>query len=112
MLLQAIISVSLKALKDFSIGSFNLVVALWMINRCIAYLNAYILAVSLECTAGELGPLVNDNSVRDPKPTDDGLDKLDYKLFVDLDYRGYFRPLGEFVDGDVEVPVAFNGPGE
>jgi predicted Rdx family selenoprotein len=40
MLLQVIISVSLETLEDFCIGSFNLVVALWMSNRCIAYLNA------------------------------------------------------------------------
>jgi hypothetical protein len=36
-----------------------------------------------------------------PKPTNDGLWKLDYGLLVDLDHMGCFRPLGELVDGDV-----------
>jgi hypothetical protein len=26
--------------------------------------------------------------------------------------RGCFRPLGEFVDGDIEIPVPSDGPGE
>jgi hypothetical protein len=49
-----------------------------------------------------MGPVVSGYSVRDPKPTDDG---LDYRLFVDLDHRGRFPRPGEFVDGDVKVPV-------
>jgi hypothetical protein len=49
--------------------------------------------------------------VWDPKPVDDGLDELDCRLLVDLDHRGHFRPVGEFVDGDIEVPVPSDGPG-
>jgi hypothetical protein len=30
----------------------------------------------------------------------------------DVDHRGCFRPLGELVDGNVEVPVPADGPGE
>jgi hypothetical protein len=26
-------------------------------------------------------------------------------LLVDFDHRGHFRPLGEFVNGDVEIPA-------
>jgi hypothetical protein len=36
----------------------------------IADFDAKILAVSLECTADELGPVVSDDHVQDPKPTD------------------------------------------
>jgi hypothetical protein len=88
MLLQAIISASLETLEDFCNGSFDLDIALWMSNRCIAYLNAKILAVSMECTTGKLGPVVSDDSFRDLKPADNGLDKLDCRLLVDLDHRG------------------------
>jgi hypothetical protein len=63
----------------------------------------------LECAAGELRPIVSDDSVRDPKLADDGLDELDRILFVDLDNRGRFQPLGEFVDGDVEILVPSDG---
>jgi hypothetical protein len=44
-----------------------------------------------------------------PKLADDGLDELDRILFVDLDNRGRFQPLGEFVDGDVEILVPSDG---
>jgi hypothetical protein len=66
----------------------------------------------LECIIGELGPVVSDDSVWDPKPIDDGLDKLDCRLFVGLDHKDHFLPLGEFVDGDVEITVPSDGLGE
>jgi hypothetical protein len=49
-------------------------------NGCIADFYAKIFIVPLECVAGELGPVVSDDPVWDPKPADDGLDKLDYGL--------------------------------
>jgi hypothetical protein len=67
----------------------------------IADLDAKILTVSLKGPTGELGSVVGDDPIRDPKPADDGLDKLDCGLLVDLDHRGCFRPLGELVDVDV-----------
>jgi hypothetical protein len=66
----------------------------------------------LERTAGELGPVVGDDPIRDPKPADDGLDELDCGLLVDLDHRGCFRPPDELVDGDVQIPESFDSPGE
>jgi hypothetical protein len=75
-----------------------------MSNRCIADLNAKILIVSLKCATGELGPIVGDDLVRDSKPADDGLDELDHK--------GCFRPLGELVDGNVQIPECSDGPRE
>jgi hypothetical protein len=53
-------------------------------------LDAKILAVSLERIAGELGPIVSDDSVQDPKPTNDGLGELDCGLLVDVDHMGCF----------------------
>jgi hypothetical protein len=64
----------------------------------------------LECTAGELGPIVIDDPIWDPKPVDDGLDELDCRLLIDLDHRGRFRPLGEFADGDIKIPVPSGSP--
>jgi hypothetical protein len=46
------------------------------------------------------------------KPVDDGLDKLDYELLVDLNHRGCFQLLGEFVDGDVEILIPSNSSGK
>jgi hypothetical protein len=98
MLLQAIIGTRLETLEDFSIGSLNLLVALRM---CIANLDAKVLAISLKHAACELGPVVRDDPIWDPEPANDRLDKLDYRLLVDLDHMGCFWALCELVDGDV-----------
>jgi hypothetical protein len=75
MLLQAIIGAGLETLEDFCIATFNLTIALWVSNRCIANLDANVFIVSLEGTTGKLGHVVSYDPVRDPKPTDD--DRLD-----------------------------------
>jgi hypothetical protein len=31
-------------------------------------------------------------------------------LLVDVDHRGHFRPLSEFVNSNVEVPLPTDGP--
>jgi hypothetical protein len=83
-----------------------------MSNGRIADLDAKILAVSLKRATGELGPVISYDPVQDPELADNGLDKLDCRLLVDLDHRGCFRPLGELVDGDVQIPESFDDPGE
>jgi hypothetical protein len=103
MLFQAIIGASLETLKDFCVGPLHLAIALWVSNRGIADFYAKIFTIPLECAAGELGPVISDDDVQDPKPANDGLDKLDCELLIDLDHSGRFRPLGEFVDGDIEI---------
>jgi hypothetical protein len=112
MLFQAIIGVSLETLKDFYVGSLHLAIALWVSNEGISDFYAKIFIVLLECATGELGPIVSNDHVRDPKSTDGGLNKLDYGLLTDLDHRGRFRPIGEFVDGDIEILVPTDGSGK
>jgi hypothetical protein len=112
MLFQLIIGASLETPKDFCVGSLHLAIALWVRNGGIADFYDKIFTVPLECTAGELGPIISDYPIRDPKPTDDGLDELDCRLLIDLDHRGHFRALGEFVDDDIEILVPFDGLGE
>jgi hypothetical protein len=112
MLLQVVIGARLEALEDFNIGSLNLFITLWMSNKCIVDLDANILTVSLECIAGELGPIVGNYPIRDPKPADDGLDELDCGLLIDFDHRGCFRAFGELVDDDVQILESSDGPWE
>jgi hypothetical protein len=100
-----------RTLEDFCIGSLDLIIVLEVSNRHIENLEAKIFAVSLEGATDKLGPIVCE-LVWDPEPTDNGFDKLYCRLFVDLDQRGRFWPLIEFVDGDVEVTVSSDGPGE
>ena len=112
MLLQAIIGVSLKALKYFCIGTLHLPITFWMSNRDVANLDAKIFVVPLKDTTCKLGPIIGDDPILDPKSTYDGLDEFYCGLLVDFDHWGCFRPLGEFVDGDIEIPVSSDGPGE
>jgi hypothetical protein len=83
-----------------------------MSNKHIAYLDAQVFTVPLEGIAIELGLVVSDNPVRDPKSADDGFDKFHCGLLVDFDHKGHFQPLGELVDGDIEKPVTSDGMGE
>jgi hypothetical protein len=69
-----------------------------MSNEHIAEFDAKILTVSLECTVGELRPIVGDDPIQDLKLADDGLDELDCGLLVDLDHS---QPPSELIDGDV-----------
>jgi hypothetical protein len=112
MLFQAIIGASLETLKDFCVGSLHLVITLRESNGGIANFYVKIFTVPLKCAAYELGPVVSDDPIRDPKPVDDGLDKLDCGLLIDLDHIGRFQPLGEFVDGDIEISVPSDGSGK
>jgi hypothetical protein len=107
--LRPIISASLDTLKDLCVGSLHLAITLWVSNECISFFYAKIFTLPLECAGGELGLVVTDDPIWDPKPADDGLDELDCRLFVDLDHRGRFQPLGEFVDDDIEITVPSEG---
>jgi hypothetical protein len=71
MLLQAVIGASLETLEYFCIGPLNLSIALWMRNRCIADLDVKVFIVLMKHPTGELGPIVSDDPVQDPKLADD-----------------------------------------
>jgi hypothetical protein len=112
MLLQAAIDACLETLENFRIGFLDLSITLWMSNGRIADLDVKILIVFLKRATGELRPVVGDDPVGDLEPAVDGLDKLDCGLHVDLDHMGCFRPLGELVDSDVQIPESSDGSGE
>jgi hypothetical protein len=111
MLLQSIVGAGFETLENFCIGSFHLSISFWVINIHIAYLDAQVFTVPLEGTAGELGPIFDDNPVRDPKSTDDRFDKFHCGLLVDFDHGGHFRPLGELVDDDIEKSITSDSVG-
>jgi hypothetical protein len=71
MLFQAVIGVCPETPEYFSIGPLNLSIALWMHNRCVTDLDAEVFAVLLKRSTGELGPIVCDDPVWNPKPVDD-----------------------------------------
>jgi hypothetical protein len=81
-------------------------------NGRIANLDAKIFTVPLECITSELGPIVSDHPVQDTDLVDDRLDEVECSLSIDFDHRGRFQPLGDFVDGDVDIPVPFDSSGK
>jgi hypothetical protein len=83
-----------------------------MSNRRITNLDVKIFAVPLEGTTSKLGPNVGDDPAWDPKPAYDGLDEFHCGLLVDFDHWSCFRPVGEFIDGDLEEPVPSDGVGK
>jgi hypothetical protein len=81
-------------------------------HGCKAKLGADVLAIFLEDPTCKLGPIVCNDTTWDPKSTDDRLEECDSSTLGDVDHRGGLWPLGEFVDGDKEVPIAADCPGE
>jgi hypothetical protein len=71
MLRQAVVGVCLETPEYFSIGPLDLSIALWMCNRCVTDLDVEVFTILLKHLAGELGPIVNDDPVWDPKPAND-----------------------------------------
>jgi hypothetical protein len=71
MLFQAIIGVCLETLEYFSIGPLNLSISLWMCNRCVTDFDVEVFVVLLKLFASELGPILCDDPIRDPKHIDD-----------------------------------------
>jgi hypothetical protein len=70
MLLQAAIGACLETLEYFCNGPLELSITLWMCNRCIANMDVEVFAVLLKYPASELGPVVSDDPIRDPRPAD------------------------------------------
>jgi hypothetical protein len=114
MLLQVVIGARLESPEDLCICPFRLAIASGVGHGCKAELGADALAIFLEDSTCKLGYVVRNDTVWDPKSTDDGLEESDSGPLGDVDHRGGLWPLSELVDGDKEVrypPMALgNGP--
>ena len=77
MLLQAVIGVGLESPKDLCIRSLDLSIVAGMCHGRKAWLDANVLAVLLEESAFELGPVVRDDAAWDAKSAHNGLEECD-----------------------------------
>ena len=77
-----------------------------MCHRGVAYLRSKDSTVHFEEIAGELRTVVSADAIRHPKPAHEALDKLDHSASWDGVDSFHLCPLGELVDGDVEVAVS------
>jgi hypothetical protein len=69
MFLKVVVGANLEPPEDLSISPLHLAIASGVCHRGKTKLDAEVLAVLLKVLALELGPIVGDNSVREPKPT-------------------------------------------
>jgi hypothetical protein len=70
------------------------------------------LAILLEETTFELGPVVCNDTAWDPKSADNRLEEGNNSTLGDTDHRGSLWPLCEFVDSDEEETVPTDSPRE
>ena len=78
MFLQAVVGTGLESPKDLCIRSLDLSIAAGMCHGRKAWLDADVLAILLEESALELGPVVHDDAVWDAKSAHNGLEECDY----------------------------------
>jgi hypothetical protein len=109
MLLQAIVGARLESPEDLCICPFHLAIIPEVGYGCEAELGDDALVILLKDSTCKLGSIVRNDTVWDPKSTDDGLEEGDSGTLGDVDHRGGLWPLGEFVDGNEEVPVPAKG---
>jgi hypothetical protein len=83
-----------------------------MSYRRKAELGANALTILLEEPTFELGPVIRNDTVWDPKSTDNRLEEGNDSSLGDTDHRGGLWPLREFVDSDEEETVPADGPGK
>ena len=100
----------LESPEDFCVCPLSLVVAPGMSHRRKAELGANALAILLEEPTSELGPVVRNDTVWDPKSADNRLEEGNNNTLGDVDHRGSLWPLCELVDGDKEESVPADDP--
>ena len=96
----------LRPFRTSALALFSLAIAPRMRHRSIAYMCSKVSIVCFEEIAGELRTIVSDDAIRDPEPAHEALDELDCRTNWDGADGFHLHPLGELVDGDVEVKVA------
>ena len=69
-------------------------------------MDVVVLAEVQELSTGELGAVVGDDGVRDPKAMDDVYEESHHLLSLDVGEGSDLDPLGEFVYGDQQVREA------
>ena len=96
----------LEAPQDLHVGAFGLTIAPGVRHRSVADLRSKVSTVGFEEVASKLRTVICDDAVGDPEAAHEALDELDSRAGWDGMDGFHFHPLGELVDGDVEVSVA------
>ena len=104
----------LEAPQDLRVSAFGLTITPGVGHRSVAEIRCKVSTVCFEEIIGELRAIVGDDAVGDPEAAHETLDELDRRADWDGADSFHLRPLGEVVNGNVEVSVApgtrGNGP--
>ena len=96
----------LEAPQDLRVSMLGLTVTPGVGHRSVADLRSKVSTVGFEEVTSKLRAVICDDAVGDPEAAHEALDELDSRAGWDGADGFHFRPLGELVDGDVEVAVA------
>jgi hypothetical protein len=99
----------LESLQNHAVGTFHLPIRHGVrpvSHGSPVHPDMVILAEVQELSADELGAVVGDDGVRDPKAMDDVGEECHRLFGPDAVQGSVLDPLGEFVDGDQQVRVA------
>jgi hypothetical protein len=86
--------------KNHVVGTFHLPIRHGVSHGGPVHPDAVILAEVQELSASELGAVVGDDGVREPKAMDDVGEECHRLFGPDVVQGSDLDPLGEFVDGD------------
>ena len=75
----------LQRVQDHAIGALDLAIGPWVCHRDIVDGDASFIVEIPEVTAGERGPKVGDDAIRQTKPVDDVIKQLGCFLCCSLD---------------------------
>ena len=103
---------SLEAPQDHCVSMFGLAIAPGVGHRSVANLFSKVSTVGFKEVPSKLRVVICDDAVGDPEAAHEALDELDGRASWDGTDGFHFRPLGELVDGDIEVSVAPSRPRE
>ena len=97
---------SLETSQDLRVSMFGLSITPRVGHRSVAVLCSKVSTVGFEEVASKLRTVIYDDAVGDLEAAHEALDELDSRAGWDGTDGFHFRPLGELVDGVIEVTVA------
>ena len=96
----------LEASQDLRVGAFSLTIAPGVGRRSVADLRSKVSTVGFEEVASKLRTIICDDAVGDPEAAHKALDELDSRASWNGSDGFHLCPLGELVNGDIEVVIA------
>ena len=96
----------LEAPQYLSVGTLSLTIAPGVGYRSVADLHSKVSTVGFKEVTSKLRAVICDDAIGDPEAAHEALDELDSRASWNGSDGFHLCPLGELIDGDVEIAVA------